>query len=119
MNDQTAHPKDEPLKLTKSELAKRWGVSLHVLRVRRREGLPPHFNRALNGYLLADVIAFEDGGLISKAELAKRWGIGEPAIDKRVEGVTIPPKVMLGGRVKYRLNQIVAMERAGSNTGDA
>lgn len=110
MTDQTIQPKDDRL-LTPRDLAKRWSVTLWVLRKRRNAGEGPTYNRALRGYMLSDIIAFEDGGLVPKQQLAERWGIGLRALEKReVEG-NAPARLKIGGRSYYRLNEIVAMEK--------
>lgn len=108
MNEQTIQPRDDRL-LTPRELAERWGVSLLALRKRRSQA--PAYNAQLRGYMLSDVLAFEQGGLIHRQELAKRWGIGIRALEKREEDGRAPRRVKVGGRSYYRLNDIVDFER--------
>lgn len=108
MTDQPIHPRDDRV-VTPRDLAKRWGVSLWVLRKRRDE--QPAYNPQLRGYMLSEVVAFEGGGLVHRQQLADRWGIGVRALEKREEDGNAPPRVKIGLRTFYRLNDIVAFEQ--------
>lgn len=117
MNEQTIQPKDDRL-LTEKEVAERWGVSRDIMRKIRVAGEGPPFMPVGKGarYMLSNLLAFEGGGLISKQQLAKRWGITVRAIELRDKAGDLPAKLMLGRNVRYRLNDIVAIEKAQSRT---
>lgn len=107
MTDKTIQPKDDRL-LTPRELAERWGISL--LWLRQHRSYAPPYNSQLRGYMLSDVLTFEEGGLLHRQELAKRWGIGIRALEKREKEGRAPRHIKVGGRSFYRLNDIVAFE---------
>lgn len=111
MTEQTIQPKDDRL-LSPRDLANRWGVSLWVLRHRRDEA--PAYNASLRGYMLSDVLKFEDGGLIHRQELADRWGISLRTLENREQQGTAPQSVKIGGRTYYRLNEIIQTENKGA-----
>jgi len=117
MNEQTIQPKDDRL-LTEKEVAERWGVSRDIMRKIRVAGDGPPFMVVGKGarYMLSNLVAFEGGGLISKQQLATRWGVTVRAIELRDKAGDLPAKLMLGRNVRYRLNDIVAIEKAQSRT---
>lgn len=118
MNEQTINPIDDRF-LTTKELAERWGISVWSMKKMRRasEGPPFIVTRNQACYKLSEVLKFEDGGLLSKQQLADRWGIGVRALEYRDQHGELPGKVMIGGKVRYRLNKIIALEDAQSRTG--
>lgn len=120
MTEQTIQPKDDRM-LTEGEVAERWGLSVSMMKRIRKAGDGPPF--VLHGlwprYLLSEVVKFEDGGLLTQAELATRWGITPRAVQKRDQGGQLKGRVKLCSLVRYRLNQIVAMEKAETRTKGA
>lgn len=117
MNEQTIQPKDDRL-LTEKEVAERWGVSRDIMRKIRVAGDGPPFMVVGKGarYMLSNLVAFEGGGLISKQQLATRWGVTVRAIELRDKAGDLPAKLMLGRNVRYRLNDIMAIEQAQHRT---
>lgn len=118
MTEQTIQPKDDRL-LTAKEVAERWKVSAWCLRKMRIAGEGPAFIPFRNSarYKLSVIVEFEDGGLISKTELANRWGVTLRTIEMRDKAGMLSGRVMMGGRVRYRLNQIVAFEQEQTRAG--
>lgn len=117
MTDQTIQPKDDRL-LSEREVAERWGLSVSTMkRIRKAGDGPPFILQGLRArFRLSEVVKFEDGGLLTQAELATRWGITLRAVQKRDEGGQLPGRVKLCSLVRYRLNQIIAMEQAQTHT---
>lgn len=117
MTDQTIQPKDDRL-LTEGEVAERWGLSISMMKRIRKAGEGPPFilNGLRAGYMLSEIVKFEDGGLLTKQQLAERWGITLRALDWREAHGKTAGKVKLCSLVRYRLNKIVAMEQAQTQT---
>lgn len=116
MTEQTIQPKDDRL-LPEREVAERWGISVRLMREIRRAGEGPPFIAGHQArYWLSEILKFEDGGLLSQEELARRWGITMRGVQKRDQGGSLPGRVMLGSLVRYRLNQIIALEKSMTRT---
>lgn len=118
MTEQTIQPKDDRL-LTEREVADRWGVSREIVKQMRIAGKGPAFIPVGNSprYKITEIERFEGGGLLTMQNVAARWGVTVRNIQQRQEQGRMPDPVMLGARKRYRLNDLVALEKEQTRSG--